>query len=213
MVKRLLKGAWTVPNLISLIRIALIPVFAVLYYQGHTLWALFVLFLSGLSDTLDGRIARRFNQVSELGKVLDPFADKLTQVTIAIMLFLEFRKSGSPAMQTFSWVFLFFLGKEALMVVVALVMLILGAKPIAAEIYGKVSTLAFYTVMIVIIAFGPEVGAISQVYPAWTLPESVTMILVIICAVLTFVALLSYIPPSIRELRRIKDEKQKVGES
>ena len=75
--KELFKGCWTVPNLLSVIRILLIPVFAVLFYDGEYLWAVFVLFLSGLSDFLDGKIARRFNQVSALGKVLDPVADKL----------------------------------------------------------------------------------------------------------------------------------------
>ena len=107
--KGLFKGCLTVPNLLSLIRIILVPVFAVLFYQGHVLWAVFVLFLSGLSDFFDGKIARRFHQVSALGKVLDPVADKITQITIAVMLFLEFHKSTSGAMRAFSWVFLFFL--------------------------------------------------------------------------------------------------------
>lgn len=66
--KGLFKGCLTVPNLLSLIRIILVPVFAVLFYQGHVLWAVFVLFLSGLSDFFDGKIARRFHQVSALGR-------------------------------------------------------------------------------------------------------------------------------------------------
>jgi hypothetical protein len=68
MVKNLFKGCLTVPNLLSLIRIFLIPAFAVLYYKGHIGWAVLMLALSGISDFLDGKIARRFNQVSELGK-------------------------------------------------------------------------------------------------------------------------------------------------
>ena len=85
--KGLFKGCLTVPNLLSLIRILLIPVFALLFYQGQVLWAVFVLFLSGLSDFFDGKIARRFNQISALGKILDPVADKLTQITIACNIF------------------------------------------------------------------------------------------------------------------------------
>ena len=88
MVKNLFKGCLTVPNLLSLIRIFLIPAFAVLYYKGHIGWAVLMLALSGISDFLDGKIARRFNQVSELGKILDPVADKLTQITIAVMLYI-----------------------------------------------------------------------------------------------------------------------------
>ena len=67
----------TVPNVISLLRLALVPVFAVLIVRGEDVWALGVLAVSGASDWLDGMIARRFDQVSRLGKVLDPAADRL----------------------------------------------------------------------------------------------------------------------------------------
>ncbi len=67
----------TVPNFISMLRLALVPVFAVLIVRGDDVWALTVLAVSGASDWLDGVIARRFDQVSRLGKVLDPAADRL----------------------------------------------------------------------------------------------------------------------------------------
>ncbi|WNB84316.1 CDP-alcohol phosphatidyltransferase family protein [Cellulomonas sp. ATA003] len=67
----------TVPNVISALRLALVPVFAILIVQGEDVWALVVLAVSGASDWLDGVIARRFDQVSRLGKVLDPAADRL----------------------------------------------------------------------------------------------------------------------------------------
>ena len=83
--------------MLTVVRIILIPVFAVLFYNDQLIWAVFVLFLSGLTDFLDGKIARRFNQISELGKILDPIADKLTQITIAVMLFFEFRGADGGA--------------------------------------------------------------------------------------------------------------------
>lgn len=67
----------TVPNLISFGRLALVPVFAILIVQGEDVWALIVLAVSGASDWLDGLIARRFHQVSRLGQLLDPAADRL----------------------------------------------------------------------------------------------------------------------------------------
>jgi cardiolipin synthase len=67
----------TIPNVISLLRLALVPVFAGLILRGEDAWALGVLALSGASDWLDGFIARRFDQVSRLGRVLDPAADRL----------------------------------------------------------------------------------------------------------------------------------------
>ena len=205
--KGLFKGCLTVPNLLSLIRIILVPVFAVLFYQGHVLWAVFVLFLSGLSDFFDGKIARRFHQVSALGKVLYPVADKITQITIAVMLFLEFHKSTSGAMRAFSWVFLFFLCKEGLMILGGAVMLAVGLRPGAAEIYGKVATFAFYGVMLAIIAFGPGFGAFVQL-GASPMPDWMIMILVVVSAILTLVALISYLPETFRQFRDRKKPQQ-----
>lgn len=202
--KKLFTGCLTIPNLLSLIRIILIPVFGVLFYHGEVLWAVVVLVLSGLTDFFDGKIARKFNQVSELGKVLDPVADKLTQMTIAIILFLTFNKSENPIMVWFKWVFLFFVAKELLMVVVGAIMIAIGLKPSAAVIYGKVATFAYYVVMGLVITFGPEVGALRNVF---TLPDTVMIILVIISAILTFVALLSYIPGTLKQFKEKKETK------
>ncbi len=208
--KSLFSGCLTVPNLLSLIRILLIPVFGVLFYQGHIGWAVIVLVISGLTDFFDGKIARRFNQISELGKMLDPVADKLTQITIAIVIFLEFNKSTNPTMQWFKWVFLFFLFKELLMVIIGAIMLACGLRPVAAEIYGKVATFVFYAVMVLVIAFGPEIGALRTLF---VLPDWLMVALVILAAVLTFVALLSYAPPTYKQFKEKKAEKNAKKES
>lgn len=199
--KSLFEGCWTIPNLLSLIRILLIPVFGVLFYQGEIAWAVVVLVISGLTDFFDGKIARRFNQISALGKILDPIADKLTQITIAVVIFLEFQKSTDPTIHWFKWVFLVFLFKELLMVIVGAIMLACGLRPGAAEIYGKVATFVFYAVMVLVIAFGPEIGALR----AWfTLPTPAMVVLVILSAVLTVVALLSYAPATFRQFKERK---------
>ena len=208
--KSLFSGCLTVPNLLSLIRILLIPVFGVLFYQGHIGWAVIVLVISGLTDFFDGKIARRFNQISELGKMLDPVADKLTQITIAIVIFLEFNKSTNPTMQWFKWMFLFFLFKELLMVIIGAIMLACGLRPVAAEIYGKVATFVFYAVMVLVIAFGPEIGALRTLF---VLPDWLMIALVILAAVLTFVALLSYAPPTYKQFQEKKAEKNAKKES
>lgn len=199
--KGLFKGCLTVPNLLSVIRIILVPVFAVLYYKNYLGWAVFMLFLSGMSDFFDGKIARRFNQVSELGKVLDPVADKLTQITLAVMLFVFFRKSISTSLKLFSWVFLFFIFKEILMVAIGAIMLANNLRPSAAVIYGKIATFTFYSVMILILCFGPEIGAIARFNENLVLPEVVVMVLVVIAAVMTLVAFLSYIPDTLRKFK------------
>ena len=202
--KELFKGCWTIPNLISFIRILLVPLFAYLFMQGDFVPAVIVLALSGLSDCVDGKIARKFNQISALGKMLDPLADKLTQITLAVLLFLTFNKADDSMLNAFSWVFLVFIVKEFIMVLGSVIMLNIGLRPGAAEIYGKVATLAFYVVMVFIIGFGPEVGAFRNLF---TIPNTLMMILVIISAILTLVAFFSYIPDVIRQVKEKKANK------
>ncbi|WP_291278616.1 CDP-alcohol phosphatidyltransferase family protein [Galactobacter sp.] len=74
---------WTVPNLITLVRFALIPVFTWLVATGHPVRAFFTLAVVFSTDWVDGYVARRFNQVSSVGKWLAPFADRLTLIIVA----------------------------------------------------------------------------------------------------------------------------------
>ncbi|MCD7834741.1 MAG: CDP-alcohol phosphatidyltransferase family protein [Lachnospiraceae bacterium] len=81
---------FTIPNAMSMFRILLIPVIIWLYVgKQQYLYAFLGLLLSGATDLLDGWVARRFHMVSKLGKVLDPIADKLTQVSLLICIMLE----------------------------------------------------------------------------------------------------------------------------
>lgn len=197
-IKHYLKGWKTIPNLLSFIRILLVPVFAVLFYKGMLGWAVALLVISGLSDFFDGKIARKFNQISELGKMLDPLADKITQITIAILLFLEFRQCESTVMRTFSWIFFVFLAKEFIFVVGGLIMIAIGIVPGAAEIYGKVATFVFYLVMVAMFLFGPEIGVFRA---AFVIPDVVCVVLVAISAVLALVAFASYLPEICRKTK------------
>ncbi len=205
--KDLFKGCWTVPNLLSFLRIVIVPVFAYFYVQDELLLAVLMLALSGVSDFLDGKIARRFNQISALGKVLDPVADKLTQITIAVLLFWSFHNAADTTLKAFSWVFLVFILKEAIMVIGGLVMLLFNIRPVAAEFYGKLATFAFYAIMLIVVAFGPEIGVFRE--SVFQLPNGVMMALVIISAILTIVAFLSYMPETFRQFKEYKSQKNK----
>ena len=204
LLKEYFTGCLTIPNLLSLIRIALIPVFAVLFNDGNYLWAVIVLAISGLTDFFDGKIARAFNQISALGKLLDPIADKLSQITIAIVFYIAFKESSDETVRTFSWIFLVFLIKEAVMVVGGAIMIMLGLKPVAAEMPGKIATFAFYTIMCVIMAFGPDIGIFKD---AFVLPATVMLVLVGISVVLTIIAFLSYIPGVLNQIKEKKNAK------
>ena len=194
----LFENVWTIPNIISFIRILLIPVFGVLFYQGELLWALLILAFSGFTDFIDGKLARKLNQVSELGKMLDPIADKLTQATIAIVYFFTFRNAENETLNLFAWVFLLFILKELVMLVGGALMIAVGIRPGAAEIYGKAATLVFYVVMVALMAFGPEIGAFraedGAIAQLFTLPDAVMMVLVVISLIMTIIAFLSYMP-------------------
>lgn len=82
----------TVPNVLSAFRISLIPIIACLYLinKNYMMTGILVLF-SGLTDVVDGWIARRFNMISDLGKILDPVADKSTQIVVAMLLVTRFQ--------------------------------------------------------------------------------------------------------------------------
>lgn len=127
----------TVPNLLSVIRIVIVPFFAYFFIKGKTYEAIVLLVLSGISDCLDGFIARKFNQITEIGKILDPFADKITQVTVALCLAIRF-----PAICPF---LILFLVKELAMLGCGIYLI--GhkkRKPGASLWFGKVATVMFY---------------------------------------------------------------------
>ncbi len=198
MFKDLFKNWNTIPNWISFARIIMVPIFAVLFLNDKIVWSVVVLALSGLSDLVDGKIARRFNQVSDLGKVLDPVADKLTQITIAVLLYLNFSSAENELIKTFSWIFLVFIIKEFVMVAFGGFMIAIGLRPSAAEIYGKLSTVAFYVVMILLFAFAPEVGAFRRY---WVIPDTLLVILVAATAVLCVIAFVSYLPTTYKQFK------------
>lgn len=204
LIKEYFTGCLTIPNLLSVVRIALIPVFAVLFNNGDYLWAVIVLAISGLTDFFDGKIARKFNQISALGKLLDPIADKLSQITIAIMFYLTFRGGSDETVKTFSWIFLVFIIKEAVMVVGGAIMIAFGLKPVAAEMPGKIATFAFYFIMCIVMAFGPDIGILGGV---WTLPAPAMLVLVGISVVLTLVAFFSYVPGVLHQIKEKKNSK------
>lgn len=196
--KDLFKGCWTIPNALSVLRILLIPVFAVLFVKDHVLAAVIVMAFAAFTDLLDGKIARKFNQISALGKILDPIADKMSQIAIVIILMIKYSDSA------LKYLLAFFIAKELLMLIAGAFMLSTGKRPVAAEKWGKWATTVFYVSMIVVIAFGAN-GALVP-YLNFQLPDIVTWILVGISAVFTLIALLSYVPGYINEMKKTKIE-------
>ena len=130
----------TIPNLLSMIRIMLIPLFMWMYMHGHTVWTAALLLLSGATDIVDGYIARRFNQISDVGKVLDPLADKLTQAIMLLCL-----TTRVPVMRL---TLKLLIAKECLTAVSGIIVILRTGNVLGAQWHGKATTMLLYGMMI-----------------------------------------------------------------
>lgn len=135
------KDLMTIPNALSFIRIILITPFvaffvAAKYITNNYIPAIIILAISGISDLLDGMIARKFHQESELGKVLDPLADKLTLIAVGVCL-IFIQPYVLPLM-------IIMVLKDALMIIGGTIIINKGVIPPKSSWYGKASTFMFY---------------------------------------------------------------------
>lgn len=151
-----------IPNALSFFRMLLIPVFIVLYMMAdktdyiYYVYAASALILSGLTDLFDGVIARKFNQITELGKILDPIADKLTQMAVVVCVAIKLNNLIIALALTF------FVLKEIAMLIGGFIILKNNIVIQPSQWYGKVATAVFYVVMAAIALFdlGTEISFI-----------------------------------------------------
>lgn len=169
--KQLREEAFSIPNLLSYFRLLLIPLFVVLYVREEFASALITLAASGLSDILDGRIARKFNMVTDLGKVLDPVADKLTQCAMMFCVAMRF-----PAMW---WLLGLHIVKELVMLGMGWYVLKKTDTVNSAIWVGKLCTGVIYAVMM-----------LHVIYPY--LPQAVSVGCTVVCAALIVLSLIVY---------------------
>ena len=143
------KELFTIPNLLSLFRLVLLPVYVYIYldaterYQYITAGS--IMAVSCLTDMVDGKIARHFNMISTVGKILDPLADKVTQFTLTICLSLKY-----PALRP---VLILFVIKEIFQLVMGLVHLRRGKMLPGALMAGKVCTTILFVSLIAMVLF------------------------------------------------------------
>jgi cardiolipin synthase len=185
------KDLWSIPNILCYIRFLLIPVFLVTYIRADEpkqyIQAATVVFLSGLTDFLDGFIARRFDMVTELGKIIDPLADKLTQASLIFILVVKIK-----------WMFLLlilFVIMQLFLLVAGIVMLKKGTKLNGAKWFGKVSTTVFYATMLVLVAVP-------------TLRTGITNTLMMVCGAFLLLSFLMYIKEYILMYHNLKNREE-----
>jgi len=124
---------FTVPNQVTFLRLAFLPLFLALVFYDHYRWALAVLVIAGCSDALDGLLARRLNQRTALGAYLDPIADKLLLSSSYLVLALKGKIRW--------WLTFLVLGRDITMLTIAVVIiLVVGYRPFPPTIYGKITT-------------------------------------------------------------------------
>ena len=135
------KRVFTIPNLLSFFRLCLIPVIVWLYcIRKNYLMTTLVLLLSGITDVVDGIIARRFGMVSELGKALDPVADKLTQIVTLFCLVTRFPHMLLPLV--------ILTLKELLAAVFNMITIKRTGEVMGAVWHGKLTTVLLYSTLI-----------------------------------------------------------------
>ncbi len=143
------KEIFSIPNLLSLFRLALIPVYISIYLgatdDSQYFVAGMILAVSCLTDMIDGKIARHFNMITTVGKVLDPLADKLTQLALTVCLSMKY-----PALRP---VLLLFLVKEIFQLCAAIFNYRKGKALAGALLSGKICTTVLFISLIVMVLF------------------------------------------------------------
>jgi len=142
----------TVANLLTFLRMALIPFFAILLVYNREGWALLVFSIAGVSDGIDGFIARRFKQESELGTIIDPIADKLLMTTAFIMLTIPSVLGTGRHLPVPFWVTAAVIGRDVLIIAVAgAINMMTGFRGFKPSWLGKASTFVQVTAVILIL--------------------------------------------------------------
>lgn len=176
----------TVPNVLSIFRISLIPVFVACYSQGWVAATALLLGLSGLTDVVDGWYARRFRAVSDVGKVLDPIADKLTQAAMLVMLSARHPKMLLPLA-------LLVMKELTAAAMGYLVIRHTGAVP-SAVWHGKLTTVLLYAMLIT--------------HAVWEdIPSAASNTMLAACLAMMFYSMGSYAFANIRRIRQAAHER------
>ena len=185
-------GWLTWPNLITLVRLALLPVFIwLLFDTDHRAIAAWLLASLGATDWIDGYVARRFHQVSNVGKVIDPVADRILVISGLLCIAAA---AGVPW-----WFALTTLTRELTVSVLTLVLAALGAARIDVLWWGKVSTFALMTTFpLFLLTTNPHHRALTS----WQHPlRDVTWTIGLLGLTLSWIVLFGYVRPAIRALR------------
>ncbi len=165
-----------IPNILSIIRILLVFVFVfVLFVADNTYLALLIFLIAGATDVIDGYLARRNKWITNLGKILDPVADKLMQCTVLICLWI---KDIVPF-----WFVIPFFAKELFTIIIGFIVIRRRSVNVVSKWYGKLAVCLFYATI-----------AISIIFEEWLSGHTVISIVMYIPAVVfALAAIIAYV--------------------
>ena len=161
-----------IPNILSVIRLMLVFVFIYTYYCVDRYVALAVFIIAGITDVIDGILARKFNWITNVGKILDPIADKSMQCTVLLCMSL----GDDPLIPW--WLAAFFIVKEIMMALGALVLFKKKDTVVSSRWFGKLAVCVFYASIFLIILLTP--------------PQPIVLLLSVITILSAIVAFISY---------------------
>lgn len=172
------------PNAMTITRILIIPIYLMVYYSSseNGYWYAGILFIvAGITDVLDGYIARKYNMTSDLGALLDPLADKLIMFAVLIPFY---NKGILPL-----WILIVLIVKEVIMLLGSGVLYLFKNKTVVpSNIFGKIATVLFYIASLTII---------------FRFPPKISKVLFIITIVLNLIALANYLILYIKSRNRL----------
>ena len=175
----------TIPNILSFFRLCLIPVIVWLYcFREDYLWTTIIFIISGITDIIDGFIARKFDMISDFGKAFDPVADKLTQISMLFCLVTRFPLMLIPLV--------ILIIKEALAAVMNMITLEKAGFVVAAVWHGKLNTVLIYAMMFVHIVW-------------YNIPPIFSNSLIVLCIIMMLLSSILYTKSDVKAIKKEND--------
>lgn len=174
-----------IPNLLTILRFVLIPIFIIAMGYNKPIIALFIFFIAGITDALDGYIARRFNQETTLGKILDPIADKALLVSSFIFIYNSDLNVKFPF-----WFVVIVISRDIFILLGSIVIYILKGKlDVEPSIFGKITT--FFQIVSVLFMLVANI-----VY----IPSQLINTIIYLTVIFTVISALTYLYSGLQQL-------------
>jgi CDP-diacylglycerol--glycerol-3-phosphate 3-phosphatidyltransferase len=189
-IQKLFTNVWNIPNVLTMLRLILVPVFALLFIQGHRKAALVVFIVASLTDLLDGFLARKLNQITDFGKLFDPLADKLMVVTAMVCQAIA---------GVFPWAAIIVVGAKELVMLLGGLFMLSKNVVVYSNYFGKTAQV-FFIASLLLSFFHPSLAAGSFRIFGLT-PD---LLLLWITVGLAFLALAVYAAGAVKTLKSKK---------